>query len=81
MAVDGTGTHAWDFDPTVTLPDFTQFSRDEPSRLLSAAYSVRRLLGTHPLEDVPKDVVSDSFDASEYEERVRRGSRRRRSAA
>ncbi len=81
MAVDGTGAQAWDFDPTVTLPDITQFSRDEASRLLSAGYTVRRLLGTHPLEDVPTDVVSDIFDASEFEERARRGSRRRRSAA
>ena len=81
MAVDGTGTQAWDFDPTVTLPDFAQCSRDEASRLLSAGYTVRRLLGTHPLEDVPTDVVSDIFDASEFEERARRGSRRRRSAA
>jgi len=81
MAVDGTGSQAWDFDPTVTLPDFTQFSRDEASRLLSAGYTVRRLLGTHPLEDGPTEVVSDIFDASEFEERARRGSRRRRSAA
>jgi len=80
-AVDGTGAQAWDFDPSVTLPDFAHFSRDEASRLLSAGYTVRRLLGTHPLEDVPTDVVSDIFDASEFEERARRGSRRRRSAA
>jgi len=81
MAIDGTGAQAWDFDPSVTLPDFTQFSRDEASRLLSAGYTVRRLLGTHPLEDVTTDVASDIFDASEFEERARRGSRRRRNAA
>ncbi len=81
MAVDGTGAQAWDFDPTVTLPDFAQFSRDEASRLLSAGYSVRRLLGTHPLEDGPAEVVSDIFDASAFEERARRGLPRRRSAA
>jgi hypothetical protein len=81
MAVDGTGAQAWDFDPSVMLPDFTQFSRDEASRLLSAGYTVRRLLGTHPLEDVPTDVTSDIFDASPFEERARRGSRRRRNAA
>ncbi len=81
MAVDGTGTQAWDFDPSVTIPDFTQLSRDEASRLLSAGYTVRRLLGTHPLEDVPADVPTDVFDASPFEERARRNSRRRNTAA
>jgi len=42
---------------------------------------VRRLLGTHPLEDVPADVPSDIFDASEFEERARRDSRRRNRTA
>ena len=81
MAMDGTGAQAWDFDPSVTLPDFAQFSRDEASQLLSAGYTVRRLLGTHPLEDVPADVPSDIFDASEFEERARRDSRRRNRTA
>ncbi len=81
MATDGTGTQAWDFDPSVTIPDFTQLSRDEASRLLSAGYTVRRLLGTHPLEEQPADVASDVFDASAFEERARRGSRRRHTAA
>jgi len=48
---------------------------------VSAGYVVRRLLGTHPLEDGPAEVASDIFDASAFEERARRGSRRRRSAA
>ncbi len=65
----------------MTVPDFTQLSRDEASRLLSAGYTVRRLLGTHPLEDVPAEVSSDVFDASPFEARARRGSRRGRSAA
>ncbi len=81
MAVDGTGAQAWDFDPSVKIPDFTQLSRDEASRLLSAGYTVRRLLGTHPLEDQPDDVASDVFDASAFEDRARRGSRRRYNAA
>jgi hypothetical protein len=77
MAVDGTGAQAWDFDPSVSFPDFTKFSRDEASRMLSAGYTVRRLLGTHPLEDVPPDVPSDVFDASAFEDRARRSPRRR----
>ncbi|MBC5803380.1 MAG: hypothetical protein GIX03_10390 [Candidatus Eremiobacteraeota bacterium] len=81
MATDGTGAQAWDFDPSVTVPDFTALSRDEASRLLSAGYTVRRMLGTHPLEDVPAQVPSDVFDAAPFEERARRGSRRGRSAA
>ncbi len=81
MAADGTGAQAWDFDPIVDAPDYATLTRDDASRLLSAGYVVRRLLGTHPLEDAPVDVPSDIFDASAFEERARRGSRRRRSAA
>jgi len=81
MAVDGTGAQAWDFDPSVRIPDFTALSRDEASRLLSVGYAVRRLLGTHPPEDVPPEVPSDVFDASPFDERARRGSRRRHTAA
>ena len=33
MAVDGTGAQAWDLDPSMTLPDFAKFSRDEALRL------------------------------------------------
>lgn len=50
VSTDGTGAQACDFDPSVTMPDFTKLSRDEARRLLSAGYTVRRLLGTHPLE-------------------------------
>ncbi len=32
MATDGTGAQAWDFDPSVTIPDFTKLSRDEQLR-------------------------------------------------
>ncbi|HEY1655268.1 MAG TPA: hypothetical protein VGF86_09160 [Candidatus Tumulicola sp.] len=80
MAVDGTGSQAWDLDPAVVDPDFASISRDEASRLLSAGYAVRRLLGTHPLEDIPADISSGVFDTSEFEERVERSGRRRRSA-
>ena len=69
------------FNPSVTLPDFAQFSRDEASRLPSAGYTVRRLLGTHPLEDMTAGVPSGIFDASAFEERVRRSFLRRSSAA
>ena len=47
MALDGTGALAWDFDPSATLPDFAKLSRDDASLLLSAGYTVRRLLETH----------------------------------
>jgi len=80
MAVDGTGSQAWDFDPSVTITDFTQLSRDEASRLLSAGYTVRRLLGIHPVEDVPADAKSDAFDASDFETRIERSRRAQRSA-
>ncbi len=81
MAADGTGAQAWDFDPIIDAPDYATLTRDDASRLLSAGYAVRRLLGTHPLENAPADLPSDIFDASAFEERARRGSRRRRSAA
>ena len=80
MVVDGTGAQAWGLDDDVETPDFTTLSRDEASRLLSAGYTVRRLLGTHPLEDGPAVIDSDIFDASAFEERAH-GSRRRRRAA
>jgi len=47
MAADGTGAQAWDFDPIVDAPDYAALTRDDASRLLSASYVVRRLLGTH----------------------------------
>ena len=81
MAMDGTGVQAWDVDPSERIPDFAVLSRDEASCLLSAGYTVRRLLGTHPLDDMPTEIRSDVFDASSFEEGARRSSRRRRSAA
>jgi len=39
------------------------------------------LLGTHSLEDMLADVPSDISDASAFEDRARRGSRRRNGAA
>jgi len=54
--------------------------RDEASRLLSASYTVRRLLGIHPVEDVPADAKSDAFDASDFETRIERSRRAQRSA-
>ena len=47
MAFDGTGAQAWNFDPSVSLPDFAHCSRDDASHFLSAGYTVRRMLGTH----------------------------------
>jgi len=49
VSTDGTGAQACDFDPCVTMPDFTKLSRDEAWRLLSAGYTVQQLL-PHPLE-------------------------------
>jgi hypothetical protein len=79
MAIDGTGAQAWDFDPEVDEPEFGLLSRDEASRLLSAGYAVRHLLGVHPLHDGPTPVASDTFDATPFEERVERSRQRRAS--
>jgi hypothetical protein len=65
MATDGTGAQAWQLDTSVAIPDFTELSRDDASRLLSAGFTVCRLLGIHPLDNVPADAKSDVFDASD----------------
>jgi len=65
----------------VDAPDYATLTRDDASRLLSAGYTVRRLLATYSLEDARADVLSNILDASAFEERARRGSRRRCRAA
>ena len=47
---------------------------------LGAGYTVRWLLGIHPVEDVPADAKSDAFDASDFETRIERSRRAQRSA-
>ncbi len=80
MAVDGTGAQACDFDPIVDAPDYATLTRDDASRLLSAGYVVRGCSARIRSKMHRLTLLSDIFDASAFEERARRGSRRRRSA-
>ena len=81
MIADGTGALAWGFDPAEKLP-IQELDRSEASKLLAAAYAVRRVLGVHPLDNVERLCDEPAtFDASEFEARERARRRRRRNAA
>jgi len=53
MITDGTAVQAWGFDPAERAFSVDDLDRNEASKLLAAGYAVRRVLGTHPLEDPP----------------------------
>jgi hypothetical protein len=79
MIADGTAALAWGFDPAEQSTSIDDLDRNEASKLLAAGYAVRRVLGVHPLDDVPKgDDEPAVFDASEFEARQRARRRRRR---
>jgi hypothetical protein len=78
MVADGTAALAWGFDPAEQPTSLDDLDRNEASKLLAAGYAVRRVLGVHPLDDVPKsDDELATFDASEFEARERARRRRR----
>ncbi len=82
MIADGTAALAWGFDPAEQSTSIDDLDRNEASKLLAAGYAVRRVLGVHPLDDIPKrDDEPAPFDASEFETRARAGRRRRRPGA
>ncbi len=82
MITDGTAALAWGFDPAEQSTSIDDLDRNAASKLLAAGYAVRRVLGVHPLEDVPKgDDERPVFDASEFETRERARRRRRRPGA
>jgi hypothetical protein len=82
MIADGTAGLAWGFDPVEQSTSIDDLDRNEASKLLAAGYAVRRVLGVHPLDDVPKsDDEPAASDASEFETRERARRRRRRPGA
>lgn len=76
MIADGTAALAWGFDPAEQAASVDDLDRNEASKLLAAGYAVRRVLGSHPLDDMePSDDVAP---ATEPNLDTRDRSRRRR---
>jgi len=79
MIADGTAALAWGFDPAEQPTAIDDLDRNDASKLLAAGYAVRRVLGVHPLDEVPEpDEDPAVFDASEFETRERARRRRQR---
>jgi len=88
MIADGTAAAAWGFDPAIEPVDVDTLDRDVAQRYLSAGYAVRRIfIGTHPLEDRPRERIAEQEAAQDealrhtaFDERARastsRGKRR-----
>lgn len=82
MIADGTGAVAWGFDPLEQQVAIAELDRADASKMISAGYAVRRVLGVHPLEDAEPKPNDGVFDASEFEARAEeRRQRRKRNAA
>jgi hypothetical protein len=80
MITDGTAAQAWGFDPAEQSLSIDGLDRNEASRLLSAGYAVRRVLGVHPLEDTSPS-PDDATDCSASKHETRSPRRRRRHSA
>ncbi len=65
MLEDGTAVAAWEYDETQPLA-LEALSFGEAKAMVAAGRQVRRLLGVHPLEDVPSrdEVVSPQDEAT-----------------
>jgi len=60
MIADGTAAAAWGFDPAIEPVDVDTLDRDVAQRYLSAGYAVRRIfIGSHPLEDRPRERIAE----------------------
>jgi hypothetical protein len=71
MVVDGTARAAWGIDLDELDPWWLEVMEDrEAQRLIALGTQARRVLGVHPLEDMPEEVGDDRFDASEFEARA-----------
>jgi hypothetical protein len=86
MIDDSTAVAAWNYDETSPF-DLDALSFAEAKAMVAAGRQVRRLLGVHPLEDVPSTSAYDAAAAElreqAFEARARRSqrSRGRRSAS
>jgi hypothetical protein len=65
MILDGTAVVAWKFDPLTQTIDVDALEYAEAQKMLGAGYAARRVLGIHPLEDRPEDLVTEDDDLRE----------------
>jgi hypothetical protein len=80
MIADGTAMLAWEIDLDALDPWWLEeLDGDEAGRLIGRGAQARRVLGRHPLEDLPEEVGDDRFDTSTFEREAE--ARRARSAA
>ena len=86
MIDDSTAVAAWNYDEASPF-DLDALSFAEAKAMVAAGRQVRRLLGVHPLEDLPSTSAEDAAAADlreqAFEARARRSqrSRGRRSAS
>jgi hypothetical protein len=82
MIADGTARHAWEIDLDELDPWWLEeMDSDEACRLIGLGAQARRVLGRHPLEDLPEEVSDDRFDTSAFELEVEARRARVRSVA
>jgi hypothetical protein len=68
MIADGTAMLAWEIDLDELDPWWLEELEDrEAQRLISLGIAARRVLGIHPLEDLPAEIGDDRFDTSAFE--------------
>ena len=82
MIVDGTAILSWEIDLDALDPWWLEELEDrEAQRLIGLGVQARRVLGRHPLEDLPEEVGDDRFDTSAFEREAEARRARVRSAA
>jgi hypothetical protein len=82
MIADGTAILAWEIDLDALDPWWLEkLDSDEARRLIGLGAQARRVLGRHPLEDLPEEVGDDRFDTSVFEREAEARRARVRSAA
>jgi hypothetical protein len=82
MIADGTAILAWESDLDALDPCWLEeLDCDEARRLIGLGAQARRVLGRHPLEDLPEEVGDDRFDTSAFEREAEARRARVRSAA
>jgi hypothetical protein len=82
MIADGTAILAWEIDLDALDPWWIEeLDCDEARRLIGLGAQARRVLGRHPLEDLPEEVGDDRFDTSVFEREAEARRARVRSAA
>jgi hypothetical protein len=82
MIADGTAMLAWEIDLDALDPWWLDELEDrEAQRLIGLGAQAQRVLGHHPLEDLPEEIGDDRFDTSAFEREAEARRARVRSAA